>query len=102
MTDLQMNHIFKSKHLGRILCGMFRVLIFTRVTISDVYALVEQILLALQRSTIAPREAQDKMSHFWNVYKVESEEYDEELYAVYSSRMDNSTIFVCLPRASYT
>ena len=75
---------------------MFRVLIFTRVTISDVYALVEQILLALQRSTIAPREAQDKMSHFWNVYKVESEEYDEELYAIYSGRMDNSTIFVCL------
>ena len=70
------------------------LLIWSRTGDADVHAVLVEILSALKRSSIVPREAADKKTRFWTVHKTQSEEYDQELYAKYSGSMDNSTIFV--------
>lgn len=62
----------------------------------DVVTVLTDILSTLRRSTIVPRDVPDKRTRFWTTHKVESDEYDQELYDKYSGRMDNSTIFVSL------
>ena len=65
----------------------------------DVHEVLVNILTTLEKSTIVPREAPDKKTRFWNVYKPHSEEYDREMYEKYNGSMNNSTVYV---RCSYT
>lgn len=55
---------------------------------------MQQILVTLQKSTIATPAATDGKTRFWYTYRREAEEVDNEWVNRYNRSLDASVIFV--------
>lgn len=66
-------------------------------------AILQQILVTLQRSTSIPPEILDTKLRFWTTYKDIAEDFDAEFLLKYGGDLDTCMIFVsCGFRRCYT